>query len=114
MPGINAAGVPYPLDTDPIADWPAILTEMVAALRAMARGTITLSDGGAAPAARVVTFPAGMFSSPPGVFLSHGTADSGTPNVSNLWVGGITADQCTITLNRETTTTITVHWLAIG
>lgn len=114
MPGMNPSGVPYPLDSDPIADWPAILTEMVGTLRAVECGEIFLSDGGTEPSSLVVPLTSGLFPAPPVIQLTAGTGAAGVTNM-NLWVSGApTVDHFTAAMSRSTTTTVKVFWLAVG
>jgi hypothetical protein len=99
------------LDTGVRYEWSG---SAMAAVPQFASGSTTLSDGGAAPSTRAITFPAGRFTTAPIVQLTHGTGATSSTN-SNLWVSGaVTTSGFTAAIARSTTTTITVYWLAVS
>lgn len=82
-------------------------------------GTIVLSDGGTAPKTLSVAFPVGFFRNPPRVQLTPQTGAAAgttfdTTTVSNLSASSITAASFAASLNRTTTTSVTVSWTASG
>lgn len=85
MPGANSRGIPYPLDSDPIADWPDIMILLAQELAAKLpqRGSKTLPEGGSSWGGGLdweelgtITFPV-PFGSAPTVLVNVATAYGG-------------------------------------
>jgi len=76
-------------------------------------GTVTLSDGGSDPKSVDVSFPIGFFTRAPRTALTP-TTGATSSTVSNLNTSSQSLTGFTATLNRSTTTSVTVHWIASG
>lgn len=75
--------------------------------------TVIVSDGGDYPSNQAVTYPLGMFTTAPRVQLTAITG-AGASTISNLDVGSLTADGCTVSIARSTVTNVTVCVTATG
>lgn len=66
MPGSTARrGLPYMVDTDPMADVAQSIEDLALALDKTIRGTATITLAASASGSVAVTFPAGLFSAAP-------------------------------------------------
>ena len=78
-------------------------------------GWVTLSDGGSDPKTTTINFPPYFFTTPPGITFSPETGASAT-TISNpsIVAGSVTKDSFQMTINRSTTTSVLLHWIASG
>lgn len=78
-------------------------------------GTVTLSDGGSSPQTTTVSFPPYFFTSTPRIAYGYDTgASAGTiTNVSTV-AGSQSATGFQVTINRSTTTSVSIDWVASG
>lgn len=112
MPSETTSGYPYPLDTDPVADYPATvqaLAEQIDRNNQHGRVTVPLSNSHSGSLA--VAFP-NQFAASPDVVLTANNVNY-VCSVSGLGVGGFTANVRHAELTAVTGSVV-VYWHAMG
>lgn len=111
-------GLPWPENTDPVANGAAAIRNLAETLDprtpyATALGTATLVFTSSTAASIAVTFPAGRFTAPPLVFMAQqGTGSSGlyAPRALSVTTSGFTVSG---TLSVAATVNVVIAWHAI-
>lgn len=75
--GTTPTGLPYPEPTAPVAEGANAIKGLAQAIRIVAT-SVTVANGAANPATATVSFPAGLFSSPPLVVSSSSSSNGAT------------------------------------
>jgi hypothetical protein len=118
MPGITAAGIPYPLPSEPIADGANAIKAIADILPGkMLAGSlqITIATAGTNTSGTPVTYPAGYFTATPKVYIVPVNGpNSGATDYVFIWSSGGSVNGFTPNAKRSQSGTITVNWLAIG
>lgn len=78
-----------------------------------ATGEFSLSDGGSEPNSKTISLPAGLFTSPPRIFLQPTTGALSTTSV-NYYVSSKTSSSFVANLRRSSSTTTSFDWFAVG
>jgi hypothetical protein len=118
MGGITARGLPYPTGTDLVMEGDDAIKALAEAVdqRTPSIYWSNVSLAGAANAVRseTATYPVGMFLTAPAVVLQilTGTTNADGTN-TETWVNNRTTASCTVNVNRNNTTTITVSFFAM-
>jgi hypothetical protein len=122
MPDVTPAGLPIPLDTDPVTDGAAAIRALAAAIDA--RGAPVIAAGqanvvvlaGTPPAGTAaIVFPVGRFAVPPVVLAVPQTNVAlSAAEFCEAFVSGVTTAGCNITVRRHGTATVAVSWVAVS
>lgn len=110
--GTTSSGLPYPEDTDPVAQGAQAIKGLAQRQAPSAGGTVALTAANASTVTGSVTFPAGRFTTPPAVTVCANNGGwfgfQGTATATGTTLGVAQRD------GTATSTTITAHWHAVG
>lgn len=112
MPGETTSGYPYPLDNDPVADYPATVQALAEQIdRNNQHGRVTVSLSNSHSGSQAVGFSA-LFAESPNVVLTPNNVNY-VCSVSGLGTGGFTANVRHAEL-AAVTGSVVVYWHARG
>ena len=112
MPGVNAAGYPFPLGSEPVQQGDDAIKALAAAIPWIQGGTVSLAGDGTSERTLAVTFPK-AFPAVPLVLGSAITAASNSGISQSIAAKTASATGFIASATRSNTTNVLVTWLAV-